>query len=128
MPRFFIMDTIKHAIAIIRRDNPGTANTIPARPAYLQLTPPFENSSPIRVLQSNIWNDSHRILIAIIIETQDNVKDTIASVLDLSIVFFRLFVFITSLYHKKASGKGGHHLRLFWPSNASLLYRVNPGA
>ena len=69
------MDTIKHAIAIIRRDNPGTANTIPARPAYFQLTPSFESSSPIRVLQSNIWNDSHRILIAIIIEIQDDVKE-----------------------------------------------------
>ena len=23
---------------------------------------------------------------------------------------------------KKPSGKGGHHLRVFWPSNASLFY------
>ena len=29
---------------------------------------------------------------------------------------------------KKPSGKGGHHLRVFRPSNASQLYRVNPGS
>ena len=29
---------------------------------------------------------------------------------------------------KKDSGKGGHHLSPFWPSNASQLYRVNPGS
>ena len=29
---------------------------------------------------------------------------------------------------KKPSGKGGHHLTVFWPSNTSLLYRVNPGS
>lgn len=27
---------------------------------------------------------------------------------------------------KKASGKGGHHLRLFWPSNTSLLTPGEP--
>ena len=46
----------------------------------------------------------------------------LTSISKIKLKFFAELSFKKVQVTKKASGKGGHHLRVFWPSNASRFY------